>query len=126
MKLTNLAASVVTIAALGGCIEDELEVATIDLDYLTAKQALAIAEPYMSSDGTLMSSDAMLNTITVRDRRENVRRVERLIEQRDASPQNVSLHFQVVRATEAGGMDPELAKVGNALRELLRFEGYQL
>ena len=126
MRFTHLAAAVVTIAMLGGCIENELEVATIDLDYLTTKQALAIAEPYLSSNGTLMSSDATLNSITVRDRRENVRRVQRVIDQRDASPQNVSLHFQVVRATETGAMDPQLAKVGTALRELLRFEGYQL
>lgn len=102
------------------------EVATISLDYLTSAQALALAEPYLSSEGRLFQSGDALNTITVRDRRDNVRQVRSLLAQRDASPQNVSLQFQVVRATAKGSIDPALETVGNALRELLRFEGYQL
>jgi len=102
------------------------EVATISLDYLTSAQALALAEPYLSSEGRLFQSGDALNTITVRDRRDNVRQVRSLLAERDASPQNVSLQFQVVRATAKGSIDPALETVGNALRELLRFEGYQL
>src|SRR5688572_13368894 len=126
MTFTRLLGAVAMIGALGACIEERAEVATITLDYLTSAQAEALAQPYLSPDGRLFRSDAALNTITVRDRRKNVHRVQSLLNERDASPQNVSLHFQVVRATAAGGIDPQLAKVGNALRELLRFEGYQL
>ena len=126
MRFTKMLSAIAMVSLLGACIEKQAEVATITLDYLTSAQAEALAQPYLSSEGRLFRSEAALNTITVRDRRENVRRVERLINQRDASPQNVSLHFQVVRATPAGGIDPALAKVGGALRELLRFEGYEL
>ena len=126
MTLTRLAAPLVMVTVLGGCIEQRAEVATITLDYLTTAQAAALAEPYLSREGKLFISDAALNTITVRDRRDNIRRVQSVLNQRDASPDNVSLHFQVVRATEAGAMDPALARVGTALRELLRFEGYEL
>lgn len=126
MTRMRLVAALATLSVLGGCIQDRMEVETITLDYLTNTQAAALAKPYLSAEGTVFFSDAALNTITVRDRRDNVRRVESLLGERDASPRNVSLHFQVVRATEAGAVDPELARVGNALRELLRFEGYEL
>ena len=126
MRPTRLFFAAVIMTSLGACIRDQTEVATITLDYLTSAQAQALAEPYLSSDGKLFRSESALNTITVRDRRENVRKVQNLLNQRDASPQNVSLHFQVVRATRAGGVDPQLAKVAGALRELLRFEGYEL
>ena len=126
MTFMRRAATLATLAFLAACIEDRTEVRTITLDYLTSAQALALAGPYLSPDGKLFSSDAALNTITVRDRRDNVRQIQNLLNQRDASPQNVSLRFQVVRATETGAVDPELARVGGALRELLRFEGYEL
>src|SRR5688500_10474173 len=122
MTFTRLLGLIATVGILGGCIEDRLEVATIDVDYLTTKQAAAMAEPYLSEAGSIIVSpnDVALNTITVRDRRENVRRVQNVLNERDVSPQNVSLHFQVVRATETGRIDPQLAKVGDALRGLLR------
>ncbi len=116
------------VASLGSaCIGRHAdEVATISLDYLTSAQAEALAQPYLSSEGRLFRSGDALNTITVRDRRDNVRQVQSLLEDRDVSPENVSLQFQVVRATAKGSIDPALESVGNALRELLRFEGYQL
>jgi hypothetical protein len=127
MRFTTLLSAMVAVALLGACIPKSAdEVSTIKLDYLTSAQAEGLARPYLSEDGSMWSSSDALNTITVRDRRENVRRIESLLERRDASPQNVSLHFQVVRATEVGSIDPALAKVGTALRELLRFEGYDL
>jgi hypothetical protein len=126
MTFMRRAATLATLAFLAACIEDRTEVRTITLDYLTSAQALALAGPYLSPDGKLFSSDAALNTITVRDRRDNVRQIQNLLNQRDASPQNVSLRFQVVRATKTGAVDPELARVSGALRELLRFEGYEL
>ncbi len=126
MRLMRHVATFAALTLLAGCIEARTEVATITLDYLTSAQAMALAEPYLSPDGRLMTSDATLNTFTVRDRRDNVRRIRSLVNERDASPQNVSLHFQVVRATETGAVDPQLARVSGALRELLRFEGYEL
>jgi hypothetical protein len=127
MTFTRLLSAMAAVALLGACIPRSAdEVATIKLDYLTSAQAEGLARPYLSENGSLWSSSDALNTITVRDRRENIHRIETLLERRDASPQNVSLHFQVVRATEVGSIDPALAKVGTALRELLRFEGYDL
>ena len=126
MRHMRIGAALATLVVLGGCIRDRAEVSTITLDYLTSSQAVALAEPYLSADGKLFVSDAALNTITVRDREKNVRRIRNMLNERDASPQNVSLHFQVVRATEHGAMDPQLARIGGALRELLRFEGYEL
>lgn len=125
MMLIRIFTGVAVAGVLVGC-ESEARVATIHLDHLTASQARALIGPYLSKEGTLEFSQEMPNVITVRDRRENVRQAQAVMRRSDASPRTVSLHFQVVRATAAGGVDPALERIGGALQKLLRFDGYSL
>ena len=127
MTFTRMLSPLAVLGLLAACVPGRPdEVTTISLDYLTTAQAEALAQPYLSNSGRVFRSADALNTITVRDRREHVRRIRSLINERDASPQNVSLHFQVVRASQVGAVDPALERVGAALRDLLKFEGYEL
>ena len=127
MTLSRLFPTIAAATLITACMPSgRTEVATIDLDYLTAAQAEGLVRPYLSRNGRVSFSGEAPAALTVRDRRENVRRIRSVISQRDASPRGVSLHFQVVRATEAGPVDPALHKIADALRELLRFEGYEL
>src|SRR5688500_6723110 len=82
--------------------ERSLEVRTISLDHLTATQAMDLAKPYLSKDGQVFSSKEMLNSISVKDHSRNVERIRSMLSSRDASPANVALHFQLIRATPAG------------------------
>lgn len=120
---------VFTAAAIAGVLfgcRSEATVATIHLDHLTASQARALISPYLSKEGTLEYSQEVPDVITVRDRRENVRQAQAVMRRSDASPRSVSLHFQVIRATAAGGIDPALERIAGALQKLLRFDGYSL
>jgi hypothetical protein len=121
-------ASAVTLLFLCACFfpDRALEVRTITLDHLTAAQAMDLATPYLSKQGSVFHSKELLNTITVRDRARNVQRVSDMLRTRDASPANVTLRFQLIRATEAGEVGAGLERLANALGELLRFRGYQL
>ena len=127
MTATRLLASAAMLVALSACFpESALEVRTISLDRLTARQAAELTTPYLSKEGTVVASAEMLNTITVRDHSRNVERIRSMLSARDASPANVSLHFQVIRATDAGVVESGLERIAGALREMLKYEGYAL
>ena len=124
---SRLLASAAALLVLCACFtERDLQVRTISLDHLTAAQAKDLATPYLSRDGAVFSSKEVLNAITVRDHERNVNRIRSMLSSRDASPNTVALHFQLIRATEAGGIGEGLDRVAEALGELLRFRGYEL
>jgi hypothetical protein len=112
---------------LCACFPDRaLEVRTISLDHLTAGQAAELVTPYLSKDGQVFHSKETLNAVTVRDHSRNIERIRSMLSSRDASPSNVALHFQLIRATPGGEVGPGLDRIAEALGELLRFNGYQL
>jgi hypothetical protein len=112
---------------LCACFSDrDFQVRTISLDHLTVAQANELAVPYLSKDGTVFSSKELSNSITIRDHERNVNRIRSMLSARDASPSSVALHFQLIRATESGGIGEGLDRVAEALGELLRFRGYEL
>src|SRR5690349_16315291 len=124
MTATRLFGIATVIIALSACFPDRaLEVRTISLDHLTSAQALELAEPYLSKDGRVFSSKEVLNAITIRDHGRNVNRIQGMLMSRDASPTSVALHFQLIRATEAGAVGAGLERMADALSELLRFKG---
>jgi hypothetical protein len=115
------------VVALSACFEGHgLEVQTVTLDHLTSAQAAELSEPYLSKEGRVFSSRELLNSITIRDHSRNVARIRSMLRSRDASPTNVALHFQLIRATEAGEVGAGLEHMADALGEVLRFKGYQL
>jgi hypothetical protein len=115
------------VVALSACFEGHgLEVQTMTLDHLTSAQAAELSEPYLSKEGRVFLSKEVLNSITVRDHSRNVDRIRSMLRSRDASPSNVALHFQLIRATEVGEVGAGLEHMADALGELLRFKGYEL
>jgi hypothetical protein len=127
MTATRLFASAAALLTLCACFEGRaLEVRTISLDHLTAAQAAQLVEPYLSAEGKVFFSKELHNAITVRDHSRNVERVRSMLTSRDASPAAVSLHFQLIRATDAGAVDVGLERMADALGDVLRFKGYQL
>lgn len=127
MTTTRLLTTTAALVALCACFEDRaLEVRTISLDHLTGAQAVELAAPYLSKNGQVFHSKEVFNAITVRDHSRNVDRVRNMLAERDASPSNVALHFQLIRATDAGQVGAGLERIADALGELLRFKGYEL
>ena len=127
MTAARLFTAAAILVVLCACFpERSLEVRTISLDRLTGRQAAELATPYLSKQGMVSTSAEMLNTITVRDHSRNVERIRSMLSARDASPANISLHFQVIRATDVGGVEAGLERIAGALTEMLRYEGYAL
>jgi hypothetical protein len=125
MSSTILIGLAFGIAACGR-VHPRLDTSTITFDYLSVAEAMDLARPYLSRQGTLYHPREALNALTVTDDHARLTMIREVIAQADAVPETVMLHFQVVRAREDGARDPALRSVASALDGLLRFNGYEL
>jgi hypothetical protein len=105
-----------------------LETHTFELEYLNAGAAAQIVDPYVFADrpdspGRISIAE---NLITVRETRDNLERIGRLLERYDTPPPSVRLHFQVIGANGSSTTDSAIADVESVLRRLFQFRGYRL
>lgn len=118
----------VLVAACGGT--PILDTRTFHLKYIRAEQARDIIIPYIFADrpdakGTL-SYSAATSTITVRETRDNLEKISRVLAQYDMPGPMVRLTFHLIQADGAATADPAIADVEATLRKLFRFRGYRL
>lgn len=119
-------------AALTGCGQtDALETRTFQLRHLEPEIAREIVQPYVFTDrpdspGTIaVSSEG--RSLTVRERSDNLDRITRVLADRDQPLPGVVLHFQIIETvSEETAVEPAIADVEAALREVFRFRGYRL
>jgi hypothetical protein len=126
MRLTLLLAIAATLA---GCNRaPELDTRTFPLYYLDPNAAEALIQPYVFTDraGSPGVMSATQNTLTVRETKDNLDRIARVLTQYDVPQPWVQLQFQVIEADGASGPDPRIADVETELRKLFRFKGYRL
>lgn len=114
------------VAACGGT--PILDTRTFQLKYIRADQARDIIAPYVYADRPnakgMMSSSA--STITIRETRDNLDKIARVLTQYDVPRPMVRLTFQLIQADGATTTDPAIAEVEETLRKLFRFRGYRL
>jgi hypothetical protein len=108
-----------------------LETRTFDLRHLQPEIAYEIVKPYVDEDHPEAPGRIGLSlegrTLTVRERRDNLDRIARLLEERDRPLPGIYLHFQVIEAgPEETVPDPAIAEVETALRDVFRFSSYRL
>ncbi len=105
-----------------------LETRTFRLQSLDDGVVLAIIDPYVYADrhNETGHASAMQGVLTVRETRDNLERIARVLEEFDTPRQSVTLHFQIIMANGAGSADPSIAEVEEELRRLFRFDGYRL
>ena len=123
--LTTLVAAALASGCRGG---PELETHTFEVRYLSPGQVDLMVRPYVYTDraeapGQLSVFDGGL---TVRETRDNLDRIARVLEERDRARPGVALYFQLIEADGPGEEDPRIQDVEAVLRELFRFEGYRL
>jgi hypothetical protein len=87
-----------------------------------------MVEPYVFGDRAGRSGEASYfeGGITVRETRDNLEKIERVLERFDRPKPGIQLRFQLIEADGAGVSDTLIADVVPALRGLFRFEGYRL
>jgi hypothetical protein len=106
----------------------DLETQTFELQYLDSQVAAEIVDPYVFYDRPNSPGRASVaqNLLTVRETRDNLEKIGRLLEQYDTPPPSVRLHFQVIGANGSTTTDSAIADVESVLRRLFQFRGYRL
>jgi hypothetical protein len=105
-----------------------LDTRTFALRYLNPDEARSLVAPYVFTDRA-NSPGAMSATngaITVRETRDNLERITRMLAQFDLPRPLVRLTFHLIQADGAATSDPAIADVEAVLRKLFRFRGYRL
>lgn len=106
----------------------KLDTQTFALRYLHASEARELVSPYVfversGAPGALSVTEGAL---TVRETRDNLERIARMLSQFDHPRPLVRLTFHLIQADGATTSDPAIADVEAALRKLFRFRGYRL
>jgi hypothetical protein len=126
MRVRHLAL-IGSLAALAGCGGPSLETRTFEFRYLDGGTAERIVRPYVYTDRPkspgVFSSTAQ--TISVRETRDNLERIARVLAEQDRPPANVRLVFTIIEADGAGPVDSSIAPIEAQLRRLFRFRGYR-
>jgi len=123
------ACSLLLVAAALGCRgEPTLDTQTFALQYIDRGTVEGLIEPYVFHDregaaGTLSFTQ---NSVTVRETKDNLDRIARLLAEYDIPQPWVRLHFQIIEADGATETDERIAEVETELRKLFRFSGYSL
>jgi hypothetical protein len=120
---------VATLLIGAGCgAAPELDTRTFELQYLQPDEAADMVQPYVYHDRP--DAPGMVTVfsagITVRETADNLEKIARVLEEYDRPKPGVRLLFQLIQANGAGAADPRISDVEQALKELFRFEGYEL
>jgi len=105
-----------------------LDTQTFDLKYLRGEEAAELIGPYVYGDrrdakGVFGVGE---KTITVRETRDNLDKIARVLAQYDRPRPLVRLTFHLIQADGAATTDQAIADVEATLRKLFRFRGYRL
>lgn len=132
MRLAGLSLLALIMISMGACDRrgagPELEVETIELQYLSADEAMAIVDPYIYRDREVNPGYVSLaeGVITIRETADNLAKIRRVLGEFDKPKPGVTLHFQIIEADGPGGSDPGITDVENELRKVFQYEGYRL
>ena len=105
-----------------------LDIQTFNLEHRSGYEAAELISPYVFADRTEHpgTMSATSEAITVRETRDNLDKIARVLAEFDQSIPGVRLYFQLIEADSFEDEDPAIASVVQELRSLFRFEGYRL
>lgn len=106
----------------------EQELRVFQLHFRPAREAAALVEPLLSSEGSVLLQPS-LNAITVRDTPEVLQRVAQALSSWDVAPASYKVRVRVLLATTdpqpPGKPAPLIEGIGSELKELFHFTNYQ-
>ncbi len=124
----TLAFMVLLAAACDRLGSPNLDVQTFTLEHRSGYEAAELIEPYVFGDrqeapGAL---NATHEALTVRETRDNLEKIGRVLEEFDQPIPGIRLRFQLIQADSFQERDPAIADVVDELESLFQFEGYRL
>jgi hypothetical protein len=127
-SLTVLLSMSLLLMACDGLGSPRLDVQTFNLQYRSGYEASELISPYVFADreGAPGDMSATVDAITVRETRDNLDKIGRVLAEFDQPIPGVRLYFQLIEADSFQEEDPAIADVVGELRSLFRFEGYRL
>ncbi len=116
------------IGACGELGSPKLDVQTFNLEHRSGYEAAQLIDPYVFADrgenpGYMSATE---DAISVRETRDNLDKISRVLAEFDQPIPGVRLYFQLIEADSFEEEDPAIASVVQELRSLFRFEGYRL
>jgi len=116
---------------LGGCDglgNPKLDVQTFNLEHRSGYEAAELINPYVFGDREKNPGNlsATVDAITVRETRDNLEKIGRVLAEFDQPIPGMRLYFQLIEADSFQEEDPAIADVVRELRSLFRFGGYRL
>lgn len=116
------------LAACGQMGSAKLDVQTFNLEHRSGLEAADLIAPYVFGDRENAPGEfsATPEAITVRETRDNLDKIQRVLEEFDQPLPSVRLLFQLIEADSFQEEDPAIQDVVRELREMFRFEGYRL
>jgi len=108
--------------------DPKLDVQTFNLEHRAGYEAAELIGPYVFDDRAENPGDmsATVDAVTVRETRDNLDKIGRVLAEFDQPIPGVRLYFQLIEADSFEDEDPAIANVVQELRSLFRFEGYRL
>lgn len=115
-------------SACGRFDGSELDVQTFTLEFRSGYEAAELIAPYVFDDRPDRPGEisATGEAITVRETKDNLDRITRVLQEFDEPFPAARLRFQLIEADSFQDEDPAIAEVVEELRDLFRFEGYRL
>ena len=118
------------VASASACdLWPRLETRTFRVEHLNPASVNDLIGPYVYSDRAHWpgAMSVVQGAVTVRETRDNLARIERVLQEFDVAAPSLRLHFQLIEADGISGPpDPGIAGVVDELRRLFRFQGYGL
>jgi hypothetical protein len=127
-KTSRSTALLAASAMLTACNGPRLETRTFRVEHLPPHEVSELLAPYVFGDreGAPGSSSAIDGAITVRETKDNLERIGRVLTEFDRPRSDVRLFFQLIEADGFTESDPRIAEVEEELRKLFQFRGYRL
>ena len=111
---------------------DTMVIMTVPLKHLTARDAVALLEPYVTSNKFMNSPGGGVFAgpnglaVTIRERVSTYGRMLKTLSEYDRSPETIAFTFQLILADNSGSRAPEIASLDSLLRSVLKYTGYKL
>lgn len=127
MRRLLMTVAVLAFATLAAaCDTGGIDTRTFQLDHMSPASAEALIGPYVTDSETNMKSSTQPAAITVSASSSRLDQIGEMLSRYDVATPDVRLRFQLIEADGFADVDPAIADVEAAVRELFRFDGYRL